>query len=178
MTGSHTFAADERIRPDGSWLQVLRHYVAFIAGANLIWEFAQLPLYTIWFEGSVGEILFAVAHCTAGDALIAVSSLFAALVLAGDRKWPWSGYERVAALTLVFGLSYTIFSEWLNTEIRRSWAYTDLMPTLPLIGSGLSPLAQWIVIPLTGFWWARRSLGTRDGEAEGHPTPSTTPGGS
>lgn len=31
MTGSYTFAADEQIQPDGSWLDVLRRYVGFVA---------------------------------------------------------------------------------------------------------------------------------------------------
>lgn len=60
----------------------------------------------------------------------------------------------MATLTLVAGLAYTIFSEWLNTEVRGSWTYSDLMPRLPVNGTGLSPLAQWIVIPLAAFWWA------------------------
>jgi hypothetical protein len=62
----------------------------------------------------------------------------------------------VASLTIVGGLAYTIFSEWLNTEIRGSWAYSAWMPTLPLIGAGLSPFAQWIAVPVVAFWWARR----------------------
>jgi hypothetical protein len=51
-----------------------------------------------------------------------------------------------------------VFSEWLNTEIRGSWAYTLAMPTLPVVGTGLAPLAQWIVIPLGAFWWAYRPV--------------------
>src|SRR3546814_13954449 len=68
--------------------------------------------------------------------------------LAGDPRWPQARFHAVAALAILGGLAYTIFSEWLNTEIRGSWAYTDAMPQLPLVGSGLSPLAQWIVVPL------------------------------
>lgn len=43
----------------GDWLMVLRRYVVAIALGNLSWEFAQLPLYTIWHEGTPGEIVFA-----------------------------------------------------------------------------------------------------------------------
>jgi hypothetical protein len=143
-----------------NWFGVLRRYVIFIALANLLWEFAQLPLYTIWKEGSPEEIVFAAVHCTGGDIMIATLSLLAALLLIGSRNWPGESYVRVAALTIVLGLGYTIFSEWLNTEIRGSWAYSDLMPVIPWIGSGVSPIAQWIIIPLVAFWWARRSLTT------------------
>lgn len=141
-----------------TWLAAIRRYLLFIAGANLVWEVAQLPFYTIWREGTPGEIAFAVFHCTGGDILIAVSALVASLVLLGRHAWPLEGFWRVGTLTVALGLFYTIFSEWLNIEIRGSWAYSDLMPTLPLIDAGLVPFAQWVVIPLIGLYWARRPV--------------------
>jgi hypothetical protein len=140
----------------GDWLSGLRRYVMASALLNLIWEFAQLPLYTLWHEGSVREIVFAAVHCTGGDMLIASASLLATLMIVGSGRWPHERFRVVGGAPLVGGLAYTIFSEWLNTEIRGSWAYSDWMPTLPLIGAGLSPLAQWIVVPTIAFWWARR----------------------
>jgi hypothetical protein len=47
-----------------SWLGSLRRFLVFVAAGNLVWGIAQLPLYTIWYEGTLGEIAFAVAHCT------------------------------------------------------------------------------------------------------------------
>lgn len=145
--------ASARNRGRLTWLTALRHYVAVIVPANLAWEAAQLPLYTIWREGKWSEITFAVFHCTAGDALIASASLIGALLLVGSAHWPDERYVAVATFTLVAGVAYTAFSEWLNTEVRGSWAYSDLMPVLPVTGTGLSPLAQWVVIPLAAFWW-------------------------
>jgi len=66
------------------------------------------------------------------------------------------GGGAVAVLTLVIGFTYTVFSEWLNTEVRGSWAYADIMPVLPVIGTGLTPLLQWIVVPIFALRWARR----------------------
>lgn len=140
------------------WLTVIRRYLCFMAFANLAWEFLHLPLYTVWKSGSAPELIFAAAHCTGGDILIASSALTLALVLAGDGRWPERGYAKVAALAGVLGLSYTIFSEWLNVGIRGTWAYSELMPVVPFVGTGLSPLLQWMVIPSAGFWWARRSV--------------------
>ena len=48
----------------------------------------------------------------------------------------------------------TVFSEWLNIEVRQAWAYRDAMPVIPVLGAGLSPVLQWIIVPLAGFWWA------------------------
>jgi hypothetical protein len=34
-----------------------------------------------------------------------------------------------------------------NTAVRRSWSYNEWMPTLPWLGTGVAPLAQWLVVP-------------------------------
>jgi len=146
-----------------------RYLLAILAG-NLLWESAQLPLYTIWRDGSPGEIAFAALHCTAGDFLIAALALFGALVLLGGRQWPQRRFHLVGAAAVAGGLAYTVFSEWLNTEIRGSWAYSAWMPQLPVIGTGLAPLAQWIVVPTLGLFWARRAIR----ESGGDP-PRTAP---
>lgn len=59
---------------------------------------------------------------------------------------------------MAVAVPYTIFSEWLNTEVRGSWAYSNLMPVVPVIGVGLSPLPQRVAIPIAAFWWARRPV--------------------
>lgn len=32
-------------------------YLSFLTGLSLVWEFAQMPLYTLWRTGSPGEIV-------------------------------------------------------------------------------------------------------------------------
>ena len=58
----------------------------------------------------------------------------------------------VWAAILALGLSYTIFSEWLNTGVRANWTYSGLMPVVPPLGIGLAPLLQWIVVPTLAMW--------------------------
>jgi hypothetical protein len=152
--------------PSIAWLSAIRRYLAVIALGNLVWEFAHMPLYTLWQIGTAGEIFFAVIHCTGGDVIIATVSLVLAILISGRSAWPRGRFLRVAATTVILGLSYTVFSEWLNVEIRRSWAYSDLMPTVPWLGVGLTPLAQWLVIPGLGFWQVRRCVLRPDNSAE------------
>jgi hypothetical protein len=52
-------------------LVVAGRYLLAILIGNLLWEAAQIPLYTIWRDGSPGQIAFAVIHCSGGDLLIA-----------------------------------------------------------------------------------------------------------
>ncbi|MDO8272739.1 MAG: hypothetical protein Q7U82_12625 [Gammaproteobacteria bacterium] len=136
---------------------VLTRYFLIIAPAHLLWEFLHLPLYTLWDTGSVGEILFAIVHCTGGDLLIASGALALAIVVLGQRPWQEQHFLRVAIAATVFGLLYTMFSEWLNVDIRRSWAYKESMPLVPLFGTGLTPVLQWLMVPALGFWFARKA---------------------
>jgi hypothetical protein len=77
-------------------------------------------------------------------------------------RWPHASFGRVAVVAGVGGLAYTVFSEWLNTEIRGSWAYSTWMPVLPVIGTGLAPFLQWIIVPWVAFWWVRPRSGPTD----------------
>jgi hypothetical protein len=141
-----------------NWLAALRGYLLTVAVADLVWELAHLPLYTLWRTGTPSEKLFAVVHCTAGDLLIALVSLTAGLVLAGHRDWPARRFVIVAVFTLTFGFCYTVFSEWLNVVMRKSWAYSDLMPVVSVFGLrlGASPLLQWMVVPTLALCAGRR----------------------
>ena len=141
-----------------NWLAASRAYLVTVAVADLVWELAHLPLYTLWRTGTPSEKLFAVVHCTAGDLLIALVSLTAGLVLAGHRDWPARRFVIVAVLTLTFGFCYTVFSEWLNVVMRKSWAYSDLMPVVSVfdLRLGASPLLQWILVPTLALWAGRR----------------------
>ncbi|MDN3563166.1 hypothetical protein QWZ14_02085, partial [Paeniroseomonas aquatica] len=96
-------------------------------------------------------------HCTGGDVLIALTCLAIALITVGHRNWPRRAFRSVAAVTVVLGVGYTIFSEWLNIVVRQSWAYSERMPVVPVIDTGVTPLLQWLVVPLVALWLAHRT---------------------
>ncbi len=139
-------------------IEALGRYLAVSAVANLSWEVVQLPLYTMWATDTPRQLAYAVLHCTAGDILIALAALLAALAVARGVTGAHPSDCSVLVLTIVFGVSYTIFSEWLNVVVRQSWTYSPLMPTLPLLGTGLSPLLQWLIIPPIALSAARARL--------------------
>ena len=142
------------LRPN--WLIAIRRYLVAIAIGNLFWETAQLPLYTLWRTGTPGAIAQAVLHCTLGDLLIGTIALIAALAAFGSPAWPDENGTRVAVATVIVAAGYTVYNEYINTSVRRSWAYTEWMPTLPWLGTGLAPLAQWLVGPAIAFVLVRR----------------------
>src|ERR1700687_3913335 len=132
------------------WLSAIRAYLVATATLNLLWETTQLPLYEIGRTGTMAEKAFAVLHCTMGDVLIALASIGAGLVTAGEAAWPGKRFVRVAIIAFATGLGYTVFSEYRNVEVLHSWTYSELMPRLPPLGTGLSPVLQWIVVAAAG----------------------------
>ncbi len=134
----------------------LNAYLTLTGLLNLLWEILQLPLYTLWEDGTPFTIAFAVVHCTLGDVSIAFFSLLAALILSGATDWPHERYWKIALIAGAFGFTYTVFSEWNNTVVTRSWEYSSLMPTI--LGIGLSPIAQWFLIPGAIFLYLQRTM--------------------
>jgi hypothetical protein len=140
---------------------VLVGYLPWLAVLNLAWEAAHVRLYTLWNETELAYIAFAVAHCTLGDVLIGACALLLALILSREaflRSWRW---RRIAVLATILGAGYTVFSEWMNLTLLRSWTYADSMPRLRLgeIEIGLSPLLQWLVVPPLALVLARATAG-------------------
>ncbi len=132
-------------------------YLPSLLALSLAWEIAHLPLYTLWSEGEPAFIAFSVAHCTLGDVVIGIAALLLALIVtrsAAPTHWRWGLIASFAALA---SIGYTAFSEWMNTAVLRSWSYSDLMPTVGIMGVeiGVSPLLQWLVIPPLALRFAR-----------------------
>ena len=131
-------------------------YLAWSAPLHLLWEVLQLPLYNLWTTASLGAQVYAVLHCTIGDVMIAAATLGTALLAIKAKHWPGSASRTVWFGSVMLGILYTVFSEWLNVEIRGSWGYSESMPVLPFLGTGLSPLLQWLVVPTAAQWIALR----------------------
>jgi hypothetical protein len=134
-------------------------FAPWFFGLSLAWEIGHARFYTVWTDGSAAWLGFSLLHCTFGDALIGVGSLV--LVLAVLRAGPLHAWPmaRVAGFTTAFGTGYTVFSEWMNVTLLRSWTYADTMPTIALGGfeMGVTPLLQWLLLPALALVLSRRA---------------------
>lgn len=59
---------------------------------------------------------------------------------------------------MAVGVLITIAAEWVLTEGIERWTYAPSMPTLPVLGTGLLPLLQWIILPPLVVWFVHRQL--------------------
>lgn len=138
------------------WRFSLTLFLPVFVVFNLLWEFAQLPLYTLWSEATPTYIAYAVLHCTVGDLLVGAGALFMALIATRARvlsEWNWI---RIGFVTVILGFAYTAYSEWMNTAVLGTWTYSEWMPVLPLVPVGLSPLLQWLIVPSVALVLSRR----------------------
>lgn len=138
------------------WRWTVWRYLPWLAVLNLAWEFGQLPLYTIWDEAPVSYRAFAAVHCTVADVLVGFTALVTSLLIlraGGLSTWRLTA---IGTLVVVLTVIFTAYSEWLNTAVWENWAYSARMPTLRIGGFilGLSPLAQWLVLPPLALWLA------------------------
>lgn len=139
-----------------SSLFVFGAWTLFSLALHLVWEIAQLPLYVVWRDAEPAVIAWAVVHCTAGDGLIALATFALACAWSRGVDWPWHSLRRGLPALLLSGVAYTVFSEWRNVYRLGWWAYTEQMPTI--FGIGVSPLAQWVVVPVIALWILRSGV--------------------
>lgn len=149
MTATQDILRDWRRQPE---VQLLTLALPLEA----LWELVQIPLYTTWRNSDWGSILYSLAHCTAGDLLILLGCYELVALLTRSRHWVAGCIYPTGGLFVLAGMSYTVYSEIANTG-TRAWQYTEQMPIVPMLGIGITPLLQWVVIPPILLWLMRRA---------------------
>ena len=126
---------------------------------NLAWELWQVPLFRGLADQPHWEGVKACTQATFGDAGISLAAFWIVAFLARSRAWILQPDRRDIAVFLGIGIATTIVFEELATRVLQRWNYSDAMPRLPILGTGLLPLIQWLMIPPLVLWFARRQLG-------------------
>jgi hypothetical protein len=137
-------------------------WAALAAGSlalNFAWEMLQAPLYEGMVAMPRGRATWLCARASAGDAVITLAAYGSVAAAAGSRAWV--AHPRVARVAgyLAVGLAVTVALEYLNVYALGRWAYGPSMPRV--LGVGLAPLAQWLVVPLLSLWLARNYVRRR-----------------
>ena len=129
---------------------------------NFPWEILQAPLFAGMADGPFIDAIRGCAQGTLGDAVIMLLAYWTVSGVAASRDWILAPSGRQITLLIAIGIIITMAIEWLATRGYwvQSWSYSPAMPVVPGIGVGLSPLLQWIVLPLLVVWFVRRQLST------------------
>ncbi len=125
---------------------------------NFPWELWQVSFFR---EMASAPHWAATKFCTQasfGDAMISTVSFWAVAIMVQSRQWILRSSWRAVAGFVSIGVVITIVFEELATGPLDRWQYAEIMPTLPVIGTGLFPILQWVVIPPLIVWFVRRQL--------------------
>jgi hypothetical protein len=112
---------------------------------NLTWEIAHVRLYSVWAAADAMGVAWALFHCTLGDVLIALATFALAGIVLWRADWPASRPWAGGAIAVIGAMVFTAWSEWYNVYRAGNWGYTASMPMI--LGIGLSPLLQWLILP-------------------------------
>ena len=134
---------------------------------HFVWEMLQVPLFSGVAEMSHwGGVMFCLS-ATIGDVGIALGAFWTTALVAGSRQWVLRPSTYEVTVFVLAGLIATVALEYYHTNISLRWSYSELMPLVPPVGTGLSPLLQWIIVPALVIWLASRHLRNGGGERHG-----------
>lgn len=125
---------------------------------NFVWEFFQVPFFEDMADMAHWDAVKICTSATVGDIGIALVAFWSVAALSRSRSWILSPSGWQVLTFVAVGVLITVVAEWLATDVLNRWAYATSMPTLPLLGTGLLPLLQWLVLPPLVVWFVRRQL--------------------
>lgn len=142
----------------GVWSVPELSLILFAFLLNFVWEFWQVPFFAGIQDAPHWQAIKVCTRATFGDVAIIMAAYWAAAAFAKNRLWLMRPSKFNLAIFLSLGVVITIFIEHYSITTGR-WEYADIMPIIPIIGVGVSPLLQWIIVPLLTLNLSRRMIG-------------------
>lgn len=134
----------ERRRFQQLWLAII--IFSFIL--NFIWEMLQMPLYenmTLSWQSATFCALASVA-----DMFMVLLLYNAFTVFTKSSFWVFSmSVKHIVLLILIGGIGAVLAER--RHLLAGSWNYSDAMPVIPIAEAGLSPVLQFMLLPLLIF---------------------------
>jgi hypothetical protein len=131
---------------------------AFAFLLNYPWEFLQMPLYEGAATAALWPTIVMCSLATVGDAVVMTIAYWLTTFGVRSPTWVLEPRRKSVALFLLVGLIITLVLEFVAIRVPWGWTYAPSMPRLPLLGAGLTPVLQWLVLPPVVLWIVRRQL--------------------
>lgn len=110
-----------------------------------VWEMLQAPAFT-GMPAGWGAATTVCAVATLGDGVIVLGVFGIAALVFGEMRWfipPQIG--RYTAMVLV-GIAVQVMVEWVMVYWLQRWNYGPRQPIVPLLGIGILPILQPVVL--------------------------------
>lgn len=127
----------------------------YAVGVNFVWEMLQAPLFVGMLEMPRWDATALCLRAAVGDAVMILLAYASAAFGARDRAWILRPSVRHLSAFAFLAALQGLALEWLSLREMR-WSYGPSMPVDPVIGLGLTPILQWLALPLAILWAVRR----------------------
>lgn len=123
------------------------HILIFGFLFNFVWEIWQAPLFQGMNELTHIETTRQCTLATLGDVGILLAAFWTIALIARSRRWMVHPKAMQIAGFIAIGIIVTVVFEALAIHVLNRWQYAAAMPTLPILGTGITPVLQWLIIP-------------------------------
>lgn len=127
-------------------LQVLLFIMA--VPLNLIWEVAQVSAYD-FPESNLMKDLIGCFLPSLGDGLMTLMIYWTGWLAFREAKWILKPGFKGYLLMLGTGVILALVVEWNALYRTGAWTYSELMLLVPIVGVGLLPILQMMILPPT-----------------------------
>lgn len=107
---------------------------------NALWENLHSFLYVNYMGGTITEFILLRASLFDAFLIIIISIPFIYFSFLKNKTW----------LIIIFGILIAILNEWYGLQTGR-WMYSEFMPIIPILKTGLSPTLQLGVLGHLSF---------------------------
>lgn len=141
----------------------LHGYLFLIAvPLHLIWEVAQIRAYE-FPETSLTTDVIGCFLPTLGDGLMTLIIFWTGWAVLRDSQWILKPGVKGYVLMAIVGTLLAIIVELNALYLTGDWRYNEQMITIPVLGVGLLPLLQMILLPpvtalLLQWVWRKRKM--------------------
>ena len=114
---------------------------------NFIWEIWQVPLFQSMDNLTHFEATIRCTQGTLGDVVILLVAFW--IIALTTRSRSWIIHPKTIQVTgfIAIGMVITVVVEAIAINVLNRWQYATAMPTLPILGTGITPILQWLIIP-------------------------------
>lgn len=122
---------------------------------NFAWELIQMPLY----QGSSYSISFIgfYALASVADAIMVLLLYFGFALILKNMFWiEFLNTQQIIVVILTGGIG-AVLSEMRHLSLG-SWVYDDSMPIIPYVNVGISPVLQFMILPLLTYFLSFRGF--------------------
>ena len=125
---------------------------------HFVWEMWQIPFFVAVPSDPHWAGVAACTQATFGDAAISLVAFWCVAAITRSRRWILDPNPSQVVGFVAVGLIITMILEALAIGPMERWTYSASMPTLPILGTGILPLIQWLALPPLTLWFVRRQL--------------------